>query len=278
MSTSHLREIADAYGFALQLALEDAVRRSKTSWEVISREHGWLDDRDPKFVDLILNQGGPTILVVECKRTKGGDWIFLVPNLDGLQNIATRAMQIESVETAGKIEGSSSLDTYGVGPPCWESAFCAVRGAGERDRPMLDRICAELTRATDAISTQQMAINQSLNHLMPGHRLENVLIPVVVTTARLHVCRFNPGKVSLESGEIPEDGSVFEDVTHLRYRKSFDAPSVRAAGPDRTTTLGELERHAQRTVLIVRANYFQQWLREFRIEPASVFQFRTGLT
>jgi len=72
-----IRAIANAYGFGLQLAVEHAVTESNTPWRVNSREHGWRDGDEPKFVDLVLSHsGGGLHLVVECKRTQGGVWVL----------------------------------------------------------------------------------------------------------------------------------------------------------------------------------------------------------
>jgi hypothetical protein len=85
---------------------------------------------------------------------------------------------------------------------------------------------------------------------------------MIVTTAALHVCRFDPKAVSLESGTIPDEAE-FKEVGAIRYRKSFDVsgPSHLKAGD----TLGTLERHSQRSVMIVKASELPRWLREFHI-------------
>jgi hypothetical protein len=51
--------IANAAGFAFQLAVEEAVIQSsgRHEWESTSREHGWRDEDDtPRFIDLILTK------------------------------------------------------------------------------------------------------------------------------------------------------------------------------------------------------------------------------
>jgi hypothetical protein len=44
----------------------------------------------------------------------------------------------------------AALAEFRVQPASWEPSFCTVRGSSEQDRPMLDSICAELTRSADA--------------------------------------------------------------------------------------------------------------------------------
>jgi hypothetical protein len=120
-------------------------------------------------------------------------------------------------------------------------------------------MCAELTRSADAVLEQQMNVGGGF------HKSQHwTAIPVIVTTARLQVCTFDPAIVSLTDGRLPADGATWQEVPHARYRKSFDVLPAASA-----TTLGDLEKQAQRSVEIVTATHFVEWLEQFHIEEAS---------
>lgn len=77
-----LAKLVNRSGFLFQLAVEEHVRQSSPShgWDVLAREYPWhtRDQARSGFIDFVA---GKDFLraVVECKRTQGGEWIFLVP-------------------------------------------------------------------------------------------------------------------------------------------------------------------------------------------------------
>jgi hypothetical protein len=129
---------------------------------------------------------------------------------------------------------------------------------------MLDRLCAELTRSADVVGNDQLTLNNKLIQSLGSHRLQFGIIPIIVTTAKLHACRFNSADVSLDTGLLPDD-ATFEEVPYIRYRKSFDA--VEWGELDSGATLETIERNRQRSILIVTAPHFPAWLRESNITP-----------
>src|SRR5439155_13126519 len=108
----------------------------------------------PRFIDLVLTKG-QVHLVVECKRPRDARWVFLVPDSPAGRRASrrrdARAPRLQNEQTTNSQRAIASLADFQVDPACWESSFCAVRGGSERDQPMLDRVCAELTSSTDSI-------------------------------------------------------------------------------------------------------------------------------
>ena len=86
---------------------------------------------------------------------------------------------------------------------------------------------------------------------------------MIVTTARLFVCRFDPAIVPLTTSLLPEGVVQWEEVPYIRYRKNFDAPARAEAGD-----LGELEKQSQRTIAIVTATHLVSWLGDIVITKA----------
>jgi hypothetical protein len=263
--------IVNASGFAFQLAVEEAILASgaarKHEWNVTSREHGWNDGGIPRFIDLVLTKG-QLHLPVECKRPRGADWIFLVA--DRPQGRTAKPHQrfrthyLRNQESAEGRIATGGLADFHQEHPSWESSFCTVRGSSEKDSPMLDRLCAELTRSSDALAGQQLDVDGGRNS--HGHiELRSgawIVAPVIVTTAKSHVCRFDPAVVPLATGLVPEGAAKWSEVPRVVYRKNFDAPS---ALEREFASVGALERDAQRSVTIVTATHLLEWLRGFEL-------------
>jgi hypothetical protein len=256
----HLLKLVNASGFAFQLAIEEAVTNTegRHGWHIVSREHGWRDGGTPRFIDLILAKARQH-LFVECKRSRDADWVFLVPDQPGRSDPVPRSrFRTRYLFVSDQAGGGSylTISNFQLHPKSYESSFCTVRGSSEKDPPMLDRICAELTRSADVIAQQQVAF---------AHGRDWVFVPVIITTARLHVCRFNPGDVPLDRGEILERKADIKAVTDVRYRKNFDVPpSNWDAG-----SLPAMEELAQRNVAVVTASHFPKWLEDFHMDAAT---------
>lgn len=89
--------IANASGFPFQLRVAELVESTSSDhgWRAIVQEHPWIDPETGKaggFIDLVLAQHGSSVrLVVECKRTRGGQWVFLQPAPGGSSSKRVRS-------------------------------------------------------------------------------------------------------------------------------------------------------------------------------------------
>ena len=266
--------IVNAAGFAFQLAVEEAVIQTsgKHEWQVTSSEHSWRDvDNTPRFIDLVLTKDS-THLVVECKRHRDAQWVFLVPesgrrSTEAVPRRHFRAQYLANrTGITGGIGAVLDLDDFQLDPKSWESSFCSVRGGSDRDQPMLDRICAELTRSVDALLAQQLKVSgrHDMHDIMLRDDTMWVGIPVIVTTAELWIVRFDPNKVSLNAGEIDPTVATLERVHAIRYRKSFDAPQH----PE-LDELSAVDAYTQRSVCVVAAEHLATWLDDFNLHAAT---------
>src|SRR5262245_38131557 len=88
-------DIANASGFLLQLALRDAARTTfdQHGWGVISDEYPWRDDTEECFIDLVLEKRDGRV-VVECKRRRNAEWVFIVPEYAKEQTSRARLLWI----------------------------------------------------------------------------------------------------------------------------------------------------------------------------------------
>ena len=245
-----LHALVNSSGFVLQLAVEQAVRESESEhgWEIEAREYPWRMEGKVGFADLVLTKWHIR-LVIEFKRTRDADWVFLMP--DAKQRSRSHAMVLWT-DTKPHRRALSDWDDIQIHPASPESEFCVVRGQGEKDRPLLERLAGQAVASAEGIAQDLLTITEQA-------AASHVVIPVIVTTADLKLCLFDPASVDVSKGEL--DSATFEEVPHVRFRKSL-APSAHP-GDYEPESLKDLRFASVRTVLIVGAANFVDWLSRF---------------
>lgn len=255
----NLRKLVNSSGFLFQLRVEHEILQSFRShgWQVLTREHAWADAESKVggFIDLVLeNPTNLARIVVECKRPRDANWVFLVPNQ--MPDDVTRA---SAQWTSHRVTSDQQLSPMGgwfdfwIIPGSQEAEFCVVRGSGEEDRGMLERLSGNLLVALDCLAREEQAIRAARKFTSP-----QIYIPFIVTTAQLEVCRVNPEEISLLDGTIPAGN--FEPVPFIRFRKSL---TTRLSPNARPRDLKEANEDRERTVFVVNAseltNVLKQW-------------------
>src|SRR2546428_6399987 len=218
-----LTNLVNASGFLLQLAVEYKIRQSSSrhNWEVLSSEHPWRDPQTGQegFIDLVVALGAYR-LVIECKRPQDSDWVFIVP-ADQKASVA----RVRSRWVRGTTEDAiAGWDDFRWAPPSFESAFCVIRGTGESDRPMLERLADVLLTSMDSLVDEELKLSKLLTSNLA------IYVPMVVTTARLSVIHVNPEDVSLADGKI--SAVQCEQVPIVRFRKSLSTVLSDGFSPD----------------------------------------------
>jgi hypothetical protein len=254
-----LTRLLNASGFAFQLAVEEAVRKGKyrSPWRVTGREHPWATDTGRGYIDLVLTQG-KIHLAVECKRSRDAVWMFLMPDADQMSRSHARVCWTQTVPQRAPLAGWGDIQVHPNSP---EADFCVVRGQGERDAPLLERIASSVVESVEGLSADFLEIGKESRSL-------NVIVPVIVTTAELVVSKFAPSDVNLRTGEIEK--AQFTSVPHVRFRKSLAA----ASAPDEyePESLEALSSGSERTVFVVGGSHLAEWLADFEVDA------RTGNT
>lgn len=266
-----LRNLVDSSGFAFQVAVERLV--SGTAFEVRASEHAWThpNTQNSGFADIVLEKG-LVRLVVECKRVRGGDWVFLRPGPTP-DEASGASRRVDVLWTAvSPQQDATGTDAVFCTPETTQCPFCVIRGSGEGQQSMLERLAAQLLHATEAIAHEQKTLDIARReHLMPAQCW--VYVPVIVTNARLSVCSFDPNGVNVADGSLPAD-ATFESVTAVRFFKnlSFDIDT------SARRTLTAANRAKNRTVLVVNATGFTAFLKLFSWEggmPEGLHRFLT---
>lgn len=251
-----LKGLLNASGFAFQLALESTVRRhpGHDGWTVTAREHPWKTLTGSGYIDLVVS-AGRVHLVIECKRSRDATWMFLMPDEKHMSRSHARICWTNTVPHRRPLAGWGDIQIRPASP---ESSFCVVRGQGERDAPLLERIASGLAESSDGLAADFLALDEQSAAI-------RVVVPVIVTTATLVLGTFKPEDVSLASGEL--DAVSFSTVPYLRFRKSLAAAAT--PGEYEPEALRDLSASSERTVFVVSASQFTAWLDEFQMDVPS---------
>ena len=253
-----LTKLLNASGFAFQLALEAAVNANPghdRHWKVTAREHPWKTVTGGGYIDLVVSSGR-VHLVVECKRSREATWMFLMPDPAQMTRSHARICWTNTVPHKPSLAGWGDIQIYPNSP---ESSFCAVRGQGEKDAPLLERIASTVADSADSLASDLLKLDERSSRT-------NIVVPVIVTTASLTLSSFKPEDVSLHSGEL--SAAAFTAVPHVRFRKSLAASEA----PDdyEPTQLRDLSDSSERTIFVVAGAHFTDWLGEFEIGTSSM--------
>jgi len=248
--TKDLAGLVNASGFALQLAIEKAVEDSSSehSFELEAHEHPWKTTEDRGFIDLIFGRSNVR-LVCECKRPREGIWVFLREE-DRSHVDRARLLWLNKAER-GMTSGWHDFHLRTASP---ESAFCVIRGKGENDDPMLERTARRLILSVEALANEETAV-------LDDDDDTRVYVPVILTTAELRVCRYDPLKIKLTSGTITDES--YEKSEMISFRKAFTPTRTVERRTDEMAyrAFRRLSLEQERTVLVINATAFIQTLR-----------------
>jgi hypothetical protein len=238
-----LLKLVNASGFLFQLRVEDEISKTLSSRgnTVITKEHKWKDEASGNegFIDLVLPKGTNGKMVIECKRVIDATWIFLAPKEATLTKRA-------NVLWSYKFEDGNQVaawDELKLKPESMESFFCIIRGQGEKDQPMLERISSSLLQSTECLAAEEQHYPR-----LAGREGIRCYFPVIVTTAKLKLCKCDYSKVDLSTGQIID--AEFEDVPFLRFTKSM---STRLSSSRPPKNISESAREGQRTIFVINA-------------------------
>jgi hypothetical protein len=253
--------IANSSGFPLQIRIANIVK-SHPDWQVLLEEHPWHHDMHDLqgFLDLVIVDRFHKLeaMVIECKRVKQTAWVFLIPKSNPIKR--RHARLFESRHTGSEWE-FFDWTKWQVDPPSYESQFCAIPGQQQGHRNLLERTASELAIAVSAFAFQESNFQESRS---PSQQFEfnRIYIPIVVTTANLIVSYFDPETISLKNGSLPSDAG-YETVPSVRFRKSLTTISPKRTPPQ---SIEEAHIMTERTVFIVNAEGFQEFLNNWHIE------------
>jgi hypothetical protein len=260
--TAELAKLVDNSGFPFQLRIEHEVRTSTGhSWSIASREHPWVERGKEKeyFLDLILESGRQR-MAIECKRTQNASWIFLT-NPAGLPEPEVGRPQIKArVFYASRLPGGELLQTwwdFDVRPSTVASDFCVIRGTGDDQSPLLERLGRHVVDASREVGEMALSLGESADAV--------VVIPVIVTNAKLYACPVDPGRISLDEGRFVGAEARFVELPYIRFQKSLSQEVTKARQKPRN--VWEADKNRERTVFIVNSESLIPMMKTWTLRP-----------
>lgn len=248
-------------GFPLQMHLQEIIRSKagEHHWALLAYEHPWKNvEGDKRFVDLVAGCDGfwlghglgtrpcRATLVIECKRI-AGTWVFLAtpPAREG------GVAQLLRFQEGGSPTPAFAPRPFGPSMP--ESEYCVLETGGREDRRQLESMGTDLLESVEAIARADWKASAD-----PKCQFGSALyVPVLVTTAALQLCVFEPMAVSLNDGRVSgEQVKELKPVKWVRFNKDMGFfEGAKKLEPARWGTKGP-----HQTVFVVSAEHFEAFL------------------
>jgi len=250
---NNLKKLVDSSGYPFQLRIENEIRTADTRWNIITHEHPWknISNETEGFIDVILGNNA-TRVVLECKRPRGGVWVFIISREE---QVSVERFRICWAHCMPERKDLVDWDDFHVVPGSQESEFCIVRGHGDKTEPFLERLSKCVLSSTEALAHEELSL---IRH--PEFDRLRFFIPVIVTTAELKVCRLEPNQVSISDGSIKEP--KFETVPWIRFRKSLSVYDTDKIG---VATLKEITEKKERSIFIMNSTSLSHFLKSLEI-------------
>jgi len=255
MKTAH--DFINESGYPLQLYVAEEINnfQAKHGWRVLAQEHRWvnLETKDEGYIDIILEHGMYIIrFVVECKRVSGS-WTFLLP---GHNLNSTRRSKLLHAEYPSPV--SFRWEDRYIEPESNEASFCVMEVEGKKDNRTLEKISGEVLLSLESLAVEDV---QLLSTAAKSQH-SKLYIPMIVTTANLQVCLFNPKDINPDDGSIKSTSEI-QQVRFIRFRKNLAGNPIYQSREFDSIKDTNLEN--ERTVIVVQAKSITDFLQNFRI-------------
>ena len=259
MNDDKLKQYVNSSGFPMQIGLENFVNNTSSDhgWKVLYKEHSWYSpySSNSGFIDLVLiDRRRTSIMVIECKRVQNTNWIFLLSSEDQERR---RHVKVWISRFDGENKKFFDWNDVAVSPSSPESEFCVIPGQDRKSRPMIEKVAAELVEATEALSLEDYHLYKAEMNFI------RMYFNVIVTTADLNLCSFNPDNISTDTGMI--DKAEFRPVPFVRFRKSLSTKPVDQLNLSEKSPY-HLSKTKENTVFIVNSTHFSDFLRTIEVD------------
>jgi len=262
--SDELTDLVNRSGFPLQIGVAAAVRRSnyRHGWEVLYSEHSWKNSNDESsgFLDLVLADAfGTNFISVECKRVLESSWVFLISDPERMME--RRHAKAWVTRYSNNFVTQVGWTDVSLNPTTPQSSYCVIPGQDAKTRPLIERVGAELVRASEGLAAEIARVQV---YRQEGVRL---VFNMIVTTARLQVCVFSGDAISLNDGKITNAG--YREVPYLRFRKQLSA-RLPGAPSSSWPSASELAHAKDQTVFVVTAEHLEDFLHHFGVDARAL--------
>lgn len=265
---NNLRTIVNNSGFLFQIGIAHLVETTKLRhrWDVIAEEVPWFDQRSGRggYIDLVLGRDAVR-MVIECKRVSDGSWIFLLPDQRkrDIDVLKARCMWVKGPDIfphpdleKAPVFRAGWFDSHPE-PSSALAEFCVVRGSGDDQKPMLERIASQLVDSIECLAIEEVMASYN-----DGPGKGYIYVPMIVTNADLQVCKFKSAEVNLTTGKLSE--GTFDSVPFIRFHKTLTTKPTVGSRPN---SLEEAHQSKMRTVLVVNAMHLTKVLGDWHFGP-----------
>ena len=260
----------------------------KSHWNIVStnypveypRHNGPLIG-EQSALDVYARLAKDTILLtllVECKKHNPEfiDWVFF-PHTDTKRQkhftgsvIANKSIDGDGNrwEVTAKLAPMASLEWVHTND-AWETRGNYLRYKNDKDKTRtsnaaITQAAHQIALATKAIFEEELGDNKDLsaksaNAEMPY--VHQIFIPIIITTAKLLVCEFDPKNVDKKTGEILLSKATLKELPYLLYE--YPLPVHFHSTPfDKVAVLktGNKDFGTRMDILVVNSSNFSEFL------------------
>ena len=255
-------------GFAFQIRIEEEILKEPNRWQLAGREHRWQDESGQSgYIDLLVNFFGRLRVLIECKKQKDKNWIFLKTKSsqqkDGCSLLWSK--KYKPINQMPFLADFAAWDIFSFSPTSYVSAFCTMQGQGDNTRTLLEKTASELTHAAECLAKEELAFSaiKEFPH-------EKIYMPVIVTNATLTVCSFAPNNVNISTGELSLENAEFETVPFIRFQKGLETSILGTniqLGRQQDLELRDINAEKERTVFVVNSENLLDFLKNCSFLP-----------
>jgi hypothetical protein len=266
----------------------EIIRRSAT-WQVRYSNYpvGWershegaLDIRADRLIDSHLIS-----LLIECKKHNPEfiDWVFF-PQLPATAEQAVLRLSQLRWESVDQVRWNVVVK-HATLP--WRSLvadearetrgdYLGYKKQSDKTKTAnraIEEAAHQVAVATQWIRFEEQRHGNALGAMVPPPTpayMYHHIIPVVVTTAKLYLCEFDPADIDPATGELPPEKAQLTSVPNLRYE--YPIPLSIQAGPlDAELRMILLEQQMHRfqrlQIEVINSVAFEGFLRDFEFDP-----------
>lgn len=259
---------------------QDEIKKSK--WQIISTNypvefppHNGPLIGEQSTLDIYAQLAKKTItltLLVECKKNNPEfiDWIFF-PHADDKRHkhFTGSLLHLKGKgnvwETMAMHSPMTSLEWIPTSD-AWETRGNYLKYKKENDKTRtsnaaITQASHQIALAAKAIFEQELINAKELSGKIEIPYVHQILIPTIVTTARLFTCKFDPKDIDHTTGEVPLEKASLEEQPYLLYE--YPLPAHFHSTPlDKVSVLktGNKDFGTRMDILVVNSSKFNEFL------------------
>ncbi len=247
-----LRDRLNASGIPFQLAVERFMRDRgpQYGFSFVGHEVAW----EKGFLDILFRKSF-IFLAMECKKVDDDTWVFVLTEESQQSRCRLGWYNPRLPDPELPVFGQSKVfcSEFNIVESSPESEFSLLPKGGPNK--ILEPLASELIDACRDI----------LDDSDRAHDADHweVMVPVIVTNARLVTCRLDPRSVDLATGSIQSQDEDFNEVPFIRFRKTL---VTYRSDPTLSTPVNVASwvSDRERTVFVVGARHLTHFMHGFR--------------